>query len=638
MTSISEVPGAKAVILNREEITDDDNHMRSRYMRIKILTDAGKDLGDVRAVYDRRSDGHGYVVSEVAGRTIQPDGTVVPLTGKPFDKVLGKDKENQYTVKVFTMPAVQVGSIIEYRYKVRWEDNLYFSPDWDIQETDEDLFLRKGHFLWKPTDKQLSHTSRGGRESYTSMLVWDPVLPPNTDVKRTQLPNGRQLMEVNVANVLPYGREEYMPPINSSYYHVHFYYSPYRTGQEFWSTEGKYWSADTNKFIGNSNFVHDAAAKAVAGAASDEDKLRRLYAFTSELENTDYTRQRTAAEEKSQGLKQTQSAEDVLRRKRGTSDEIALTFVALARAAGMNASAMVVTDRDHRLFNVNWMDMRQLEDDIAIVNYGGADHFFDPGSPYCPFGHLAWPHSDSAGVRQQGKDTVLAPTSGESYKYSRTARVADLKLEDGGHMEGTVTITFQGSPAVRWRQAALKNDEAELHEQMKKSLEEMMPGGSEVEVKSIENLKAAEQPLKVTYSVKGNLGNAAGSRVVLPADIFVAGDRPVFPHEKRERPVYFPYAQMVQDAMRIAYPSGFSVESAPTDDSVKYKTQAAYTQRSKQTGNSVTIWRDFLIGEFYYPLDSYPQLREFYSNFERKDHSSIVLKRTSQEKASVEKP
>ena len=622
MTSVPEAPDAKAVVLYRDELTDDDNHMRSRYFRIKILTDAGKDLGDVRIAFDRRTDGNGYSVSEIAGRTIQPDGTVVPFTGKPYEQGSGF----KHAYKVFSMPSVQVGSIIEYRYKLRWEDNIFWSPEWDIQT---DLYLRKGHFLWKPTDKELTHTSRGGHEAGTSVLVWNDVLPQGVTLGKTRLPNGRLLLEVNVANVQPFGLEEYMPPILSTAYHVYFYYSPYHTPQDFWKTEGGYWSGESNKFANPSGYVRDAATAATAGAANEEDKAKKLYALTQTIDNTDFSRTHLKAEDKGEGLKETKSAEDVLKRKRGSSDQIAMTYVALARAAGLNASLMVVSDRAFQTMNANWLDFsRQLSDTIAIVNYGGTDHFLDPGSPYTNFGHLAWNHSLSGGVRQDGKGTALVATPGESYKDARTARVADLKLEDGGHVTGTVTLTFTGTPAVEWRQQALRNDEAELREELTKYVQSVLPGGTEATIKSLDGVTADSAPLKVVFAVSGQMGSAAGSRVVLPSDVFVEHQRPVFPHEKRDQPVYFHYAQVTQDAMRIVYPAGFTVESVPADDKMMFKQSAAYAQRSKQAANSVTVWRDLTFGEIYYPLAEYPELRTFYNNFERKDHASIVLKRT----------
>lgn len=607
--------------------------MRSRYFRIKILTDAGKELGDVQIMFDRRSDGRGYTVDEIAGRTIEPDGTIIPFTGKPYEKTLHKDKENQITAKVFSMPSVRVGSILEYRYKLRWDDNLFSSPDWDIQTG---FYLVKGHFLWRPTDKELLRTTRGGRQSTTSALVWNKSLPPGTDVNVTHLPSGRNLLEVNVSNIRPFLTEDYMPPIQSSAYHVFFYYTPYRSGPEFWKTEGKYWSSDANSFMGNSSTVRNAATEAAGGAASDEGKAKAIYALTSRLENMSYTRNRSQSEDKAAGLKEIKSAEDVLKRKRGSRYQIAMTYVALARAAGLNASLMAVIDRSERVFDASWFEFGQLGDDIVIVNYNGADHYLDPGTPCVPFGHLDWTHSASGGIRQQDKETTLLIAPAESYKYSRTTRTAMLTLQDGGSVTGTLNLTYQGSPAVAWRQMALRTDESELRHELQKQIEQMLPGGSVVDIKSVEDLTSAEAPLKVTAKITSPMSTVAGSRVVLPSDIFVATRGTQFPHEHRDQAVYFPYAETLQDAMRLTLPAGYAIESAPPAEQLQYKQAIAYSQKSKQDGSSVTIWRDLLIGEFYFPLEDYPQLRSFYSSFERKDHTSVVLKQVTNESAEVQ--
>lgn len=634
MTSIPEQPGARAMVLNVDETTDDDNHMRSFYKRIKILSEAGKDLGDVKLVFNKRNDGGGWTVDEVAGRTIQPDGTIVPFTGKPYEKVLAKGKGDNFRGKVFSLPNVQVGSIVEYRYKLRWADNMFSSPFWDVQE--EDLYVRKGHYVWKPTDKELVSTGRGGRESYTSMLNWHPVLPAGQEIKRTSLPTGRVLLELNVHDVPAFSSEEFMPPMGSSIYHVNFYYSPYRTAQDFWTAEGKYWSDDANKFVGNSNYVREAAKEVTSGATTDEAKLRALYKLAQSLENTDYTRKRDTAELKTAGLKESKSSEDVLRRKSGSSDEITRVFVALARAAGMKASLMACGDRSRGIVDVNWLDFRQLRDEIAIVNYDGQDHFFDPGSPYTAFGHLDWTHTYSGGVRQTDGGTSIVQSTLESYKFSKTARIADLKLDATGAMTGTVSLRWEGSPATAWRQRALRSDADEVREQMKKHLEAMMPGGTEVNVVTVENITAGDLPLKVTFRVNGHLGTPAGSRVVLPSDIFVAGAHNTFPHEKRDQPVYFQYAEVIQDAVRIAVPTGYTIESVPKDDRVLYKTTAVYSQRAKQDATSVTVWRDFTLGDFYFPTAEYVSLRTFYNDLEHKDHNSVVLKRTDAQKASLQ--
>ena len=134
----------------------------------------------------------------------------------------------------------------------------------------------------------------------------------------------------------------------------------------------------------------------------------------------------------------------------------------------------------------------------------------------------------------------------------------------------------------------------------------------------------------MSATVDGHIGNASGSRVMLPSDLFEANSQPTFPHEKRDLGVYFPYTQIIQDAVRYTLPAGFTVEAAPTKEVARFQNLAAYSQTSSQAANTITIRRDLVLGELYYPATDYPQLREFYNDFEHKDHSSIVLKRTSE--------
>ncbi|WP_047490145.1 DUF3857 and transglutaminase domain-containing protein [Terriglobus sp. TAA 43] len=623
MTSFADVPGADAIVLNKEEIDDDDMHVQHHYMRIKVLTEKGLKYADIEVDFNKKTDSSGYTIGEFSARTVQPDGTIVPFTGKGMDKVLEKDAINNYTRRAYTLPAAKVGSILEYRYSIRRDDNWFSSPRWIMQG---DLYIKSEHYLWKPTDHPLVTRSRGGRENISERLTWAKALPAGLDVAQIKTPNGRIQFEVTASDVMPFANEQYMPPIYSSRYHVFFYYTPYYNGKDYWDTEIKYWNSDTNKFTGSNSTVSSTAHEITTGATTDEDKARKLYAFVMTLENTDYTRERTSQEEK----KEIKSAEDVLKRKHGSANQIAMTYVALARAAGLKADAMLVSDRSYLILDVSWLDISQLTDTIAIVNYGGQDHYLDPGSRYTPFGHLEWDHTISGGIREDNKNAAqqFTMTPSDTYKYSHTSRVGDLTIADDGHMTGKVTLTFEGSPALRWRHVALKNDDAELKDQLKKEIESMLPSGSEVNVASIGNLTNGELPLKVEATVSGRIGNSVGSRVMLPSVLFENNNNPRFPHEKRDQAVYFPYSELSQDAVRYTLPAGWAVDSAPVNQVTSFEKLAAYTLTSQQKANTITLRRDFIMGDIYFPNDKYKELRTFYNDFEAKDHSNVVIKRS----------
>ena len=62
MTSQPEVPGAAAVYLFKEEITEDKLHMWSKYVRLKVLTEAGKEYANVELKSYSFTEHGGYTV------------------------------------------------------------------------------------------------------------------------------------------------------------------------------------------------------------------------------------------------------------------------------------------------------------------------------------------------------------------------------------------------------------------------------------------------------------------------------------------------------------------------------------------------------------------------------------------------
>lgn len=628
MTAQPEVPGAPAVYLFREEVTNDHLHTWSKYVRLKVLTERGKDSANVELHQYSSSDRGGYTIGGIEGRTIHPDGTIIPFTGKPFEKLIEKSNDFKEVAKVFTLPDVEVGSIIEYRYQLRYDDDRVIPPEWSVQA---DLFTRKAHFLWRPTGDTIITKGEHG-EQYSNTVAWSPILPPGVEVKQSRLPpnledpQGQAIVELNVQNIAPFPEYEYMPPIQSFSYHVNFYYTHFRTPDEFWKDQGKGWSNTANKFIGPDSKVKAAVQTLITPSDTPDQKLRKLYAAVMTLDNTAFDRQRSAEEDKAEGLNPPKSTDDIWERKRGTDDQLAELFIAMARAAGMKAYAMVVTPRNNNLFNPNYLSFSQLQDVIAIVNVDGKDMTFDPGQRYCPYGHLAWKHSVVQGLRQNDNGTAIAGTPDESYKDARTQRVADLTLDPQGTATGTVKITWTGAPALRWRQASLRGDATSLSHDLQVAVEHLMPTGTEVHVGAIEHLTDYEQPLTVNFAIKGQIASATGKRLILPADIFEVNATPSFPHEKRDVAVYFEYATLLQDAVRITFPTGYALESQPADEKLPFGQLAAYTMDSKVTPNTITVFRNFSRAIIISPVSEYPSLRAFYTKLETKDQESIVLK------------
>lgn len=635
MTSMPGYPGVEAVILTMDEADNDQLHVKQYYKRIKILTEKGKDLADVEIGYANFVDvdvfdagGLEKNVTDIQARTIHSDGTIVPFTGKPYTKMLMKSAALKYQAKVFTLPDVQVGDIIEYRYAVRIADNYFEAPDWYIQGK---YYVKSAHYQWYPTSLDLT----GPDGASISSITWFPILPEGAKIINRELPPASatsasggavRVFELSVKDIPPAPQEEYMPPTASFTYQVLFNFTEYHSIDDYWKSVGKQWSKHANSFIDPNGDVRKAASDLTAGAASPEDKLRRLYAAVEAMDNTQFTRAHDKQEDKAVGLGKVSSVADVLARKRGTPDQLTELFLGMARAEGFKAYAMEVPDREHHIFVSQWLNTRQFDEMVAVVNVNGKDVFFDPGARYCPYGHLAWQHTFVTGLRQTDSGTAFGETPGDGYKYNNTARIADLKMDDQGAVTGTMILRFEGAAALHWRQRALEGDEESIKHSLRTSLEKMLPRSMEVKVDSIDNLTDYEKTLKVTYSVKGPVGTPAGKRLLVPEDLFETNAVAAFPHDKRTMAVYYHYPMQVLDAQRITLPASMSVEAAPDAAKAAFQKQAAYDLHAEAATNSITTRRTFLFGDFYVPVKDYADLRTYYAAFQASDQKKIVLK------------
>ncbi|MGB6131682.1 MAG: DUF3857 domain-containing protein [Acidobacteriaceae bacterium] len=619
MTSEAEAPGAAAVYLDFEQINNEDQHQISYYVRIKILTEAGKSYGDVELPYDK---GDRYSIKKIEGRTIHSDGTVIPFTGKPFDKEVVKSGSLRYNAKVFTMPDVNVGSILEYRFVMHYDGDIFIAPRWHLQR---DLFTRRAHYSFVMT----SQSYRLADRTATGAVEWSTSLPKGAQIVRNK---GAFVLDLTDVPAVP--DEDFMPPKVNLEYRVFFYYidpSQKNTADDYWARQGVFWSAGTDLFI-NQDKLKGIAASLVAAGDSDQVKVGKLYDAMMQLENTEFTRAESEKEEKKTHTVVTTAA-DVWKAKRGTPNQITLLFIGLARAAGLKAYNMYVSDRDLEFFDKNYLDMDQLDDDIAIVVVDGKEQYFDPGERYCLPGQLHWRHTSTMGLRQGPNGASLAETPGAGLRDAQTMRGADLQLDASGRVSGTIRVAMTGSPALGWRQRMLETDAAAMEKEFEADLKSRLPSGVDVQLTSFEGLEDWKGPLIAHLTVTGSLGTVMGKRMLLPADLFEAGVKPRFLPEKREFPVYMDYVYADEDDVTLALPSTMGMEAMPKDTRIPLSNPqhpggllGIYRAAYEANGKTISLHRAFAIGSPIFPASAYPELRDFYGKVNAQDHEQVVLR------------
>jgi hypothetical protein len=344
------------------------------------------------------------------------------------------------------------------------------------------------------------------------------------------------------------------------------------------------------------------------------------------LENTNFTREVTAQENRQAGLK-TNTADEIWGQKRGSAREITLLFVAMARAAGLRAYAVRVTDREQNIFDVNFLNMQQLNNYIAIVALDGKEQFFDPGERYCEFGKLHWKHTSTDGLRQTYDNATLIKTPGANYQEAQTVRTAQLQLGPDGTVQGSITVKMMGVPALEWRQRALKSDEAEVTKEFENDLRSELPPGVEANLIRFVGLADWKSVLAAQFQVSGSMGTLTGRRVILPSSFFQSARRnPNFSSTKRETAVYMQYAFARQDTVMLTLPKNFEIESIPQDVKLPFPNNGLYSANYSLKDNTYTATRLTILANFLFQPADYSALRDFYQKVNVEDQEQAILK------------
>jgi hypothetical protein len=408
-------------------------------------------------------------------------------------------------------------------------------------------------------------------------------------------------------------------------YRVRFYYTSMRSAQEFWNSYGKTWSHDVDKFAAPSSAVNDAAKELTSGATTQDEKLNKLYDAVMKLDNTRYSREHSKDENRAEGVKRVKSAADVLALKRGSPDELAMLFLALARAAGFHAEAMAIVDRDRDFFEQSYLDSDQFDDLIIFVTVDGKERAFDPGERYATYGTLDWRHSLVGGLRQQDGHIAISESPGLGYKDTIVQRVADLTLAPDGTITGDATIICTGQRAMRWRQRALEGDQVALKKQFDNELQPELPPGIVAQTDHFLGLDSENTNLMVRMKISGSLGTATGKRIFLPLSIFSAGSRDPFTSSHREEPIDLHYPFLEKDQITLHLPAGFQVESVPSDARVDLPQNAVYLSHAKADGQTITYTRNYIMGNVLYNASEYDKLKGFFDDVSSKDRAQAVL-------------
>ncbi|MGH9515327.1 MAG: DUF3857 domain-containing protein [Terriglobales bacterium] len=612
MTGEPLAPGAPAIILYREVERDDRGNTghENDYYRIKILKEEGRKYADIEIPFFKEN---GNNIVNVHARTIHPDGSIVNFEGKAFDKSIVKAKGLKYMAKTFTLPSVDVGSVIEYYYTLDLSEHFVFDSHWILSE---ELFTKHAKFSLKPYTSDYSPL--GVRWS------WER-LPAGTEAPKE---GPDHIIRLEASNIPAFQTEDYMPPADELKSRVDFTYSedsPSKDAAQFWKNRGKKFNGEVEGFVSKRKAMEAAVAQIVSPGDTPEVKLQKIYARVQQLRNTSFEVQKTVQEQKREKEKDPANVEDVWKRGYGDGIQITWLFLGLVRAAGFEASGVMVSERSKYFFNPNLMDPHKLNSNVVVVKLNGKDIFCDPGFPFTPYGMLMWSETGVQGLRldKDGGRWIQTPIPESS--ASQIVRTANLTLSENGDLEGKLSITFTGIEAMERRLEERNEDEADRKNFLENEAKQYVPAAIEVELTNKPEWSSsapsltAECRLKIPGWVSG-----AGRRALLPVGIFSATEKNVFDHSERVHPIYFEFPSAKIDDVSISLPLGWQVSSLPSAQDKDSKV-VRYVLKAEDNKNTVHLNRQLSVDLLLLESKYYPALRNFFQLVRTGDEEQVVL-------------
>jgi len=663
MTADPKAPGAAAVYLYREETEDDPHAFRTIYARIKVLTDEGKSAAVVHISFpktfvfnavgtnssrmssgnsnawdtpsiahlgeDQPWDTDNYIgkveIAALEGRVTHADGTVIPLTGKPSELLVAM-KGPRGTETSFTMPGVDVGSVIEYRYQVRY-DRYLTAPDWKLQK---EYFIHKEHFVFRPSKQFLPQQSKdvGAGDSQLK----DPHDNILTDIRfRPVLPAGKTLTAdamgnyvIDLTDVPAIPNEKFAPPLTDAAYGVDFFYTYTPDVKDYWQKQMSFWMKAVNAYTAPTQALQNAVKEVVSPSDSPLDKAKKLYDMVQKIENTDSSPDGaplTGSEFIPRG-----KVDSVLLSKKGSSNQIAFLYLALMRTAGISARPERIASRSLRIFSAQYMDNIQLDTVLIGLEIDGKEILVDPGTKMAPFATLHCAHAGAGGVAMNGNKAQIIVTPLQKNTDNSTLHVGTLNVSPQGAISGSLKIAFIGQKAIELRQLGVKLGVDVVKAEINAMIAQQVPAGIQAAVDHMVYLDEPDKQLLAVIPVSGSLSKNANGRIELPRNFFEAQEKNPFPAESaRELPVDMRYPAQEQEQITYAVPPGYALEGNPQDANLKWEDNAAYQLRTKVEGSSIIGARILARGFTLLDAKDYTQLHDFYQKVVAADQQPLVL-------------
>lgn len=569
--------------------------------RVKILTEQGKERGEVAVAHSDSTRLSGF-----KGRTVLPDGRIIPLSGDAkFQRKVSRRRNQRVTTVAF--PAVEVGAILDYQYELRFDHYLLLEP-WYLADV---IPVLRAEVLFKiPEEIQAQSWMRDpykvGIKSETrktstgtEILVWADNVPSVPDE-----PFGLPFAdEAALMLMLP-------TAVNNGGFLTKLL--------ESWPSvcdliDGLYEKARRK----DGSAVKKARELATAPGA--REKAEALYRFVRDSIET--------TEEAGIFPAEGASLEKTLTQGRGDYVDKALLLQAMLRAVKLDSRLVWAADRWNGEIDIRVANPAIFDTMFVAVDLDGKRYFLDPSDRALAFGRLRFGYEGMPALLFDKKkpEPIVLPQS--PFEQNGRRALLDLTLDADGRLAGKGELTLTGHHA--WQRIRWQEDEAATQKAWSDWLGEQLEGFQVEDLKFEE--RTDEQTVRVTWSLREREEEVLGDESSLFPSAPLGPSKQPFVQDasKRRSPVLFLFADRDEMELKLRWPEGWKVDTRPKPVTVRNRAgELSVAMEVDEAGRSLVYRRRLDLPQRQ--LDTtgqYHDARALFAALEKSDAEALGLVR-----------
>lgn len=631
-------PSADAAILYREinsefEYSPDKGwYVVIKYFeRIKIYTKKGADEYANRTVnlYKGKEKDE---LRRLRGFTYNLNGGKIDGT-KLSSKGTFEDEVTKYLTQTrITMPDVQEGSVIEFRYDIESP----FITNIDEFQFQEEVPIDKLNFVFAAPERFRFQTYHRGwlklpvrsevRDKQISMILSENKQSSNTmGIEINSIGKSRRVdvpftyYKLDMDNIPSMEEEPYVGNIKNYMAGIQFELSSADTGSGIrsftstWEDVSKtiYTSDAFGGELNRTNYFEKDLNRILDGATDAPEKLSRIYSYVVQKMNWNGMA----------GVYARDGVRKAYKENTGNVAEINLMLTAMLRAANLEAYPVLVSTKSNGI--PLFPTINGFNYVITAVNLPQGVFLLDATDKNAEIGVLA-PHVINGNGRvildENASDWITVTSVVPAVSQS----MLSVEINPGLEVLGKGQQRLSGNYALNYR-----NKYRNLSpDHYKRELEKQYNGVSLSDI-SFENLKTPAESVILKYDFEASDGiEEVGGKIFLSPLLFLGNEENPFKSESRRLPIDFGHPYREQLIINFSIPEGYEIESVPENSMATLVGETgSYRYLISQTGNNLQVSVDFSINHSVIAESDYDHLKKFFEILVEKENEKVVFKK-----------